>query len=86
MNNQKLGNQEAWDRVDLSAPKKRATIFINETLLRECKAQAALEGYSFSEIAEMSLELYLSQLAYTGDEAVGLKKGVLEVKRTRRKK
>ncbi|GIK83640.1 MAG: hypothetical protein BroJett025_02620 [Patescibacteria group bacterium] len=86
MNKQKLGNQEAWDRVDLSAPKKRATIFINETLLRECKAQAALEGYSFSEIAEMSLELYLSQLAYTGKEAAGLKKGVLEVKRTRGKK
>lgn len=80
-----LGNQKAWDRVKADSPKKRATIFINETLLRECKGQAAREGYSFSEVVEMALEIYLTEFAYGDEDAADLKKIGLEEKRKRRK-
>lgn len=54
--------------IDYSAPIKRATVFINESILKESKAQAAREGYTFSAIVEMSLEYYLENLAYSEEE------------------
>jgi hypothetical protein len=56
-------------------------LFNNETIFRESKVQAIREGYTFSEIVELVLEYYLSNLAYTDKEL----KEIKEARKTKSK-
>lgn len=56
-------SQKHLENIDMTAEKARATIFVNETVLREFKAQAIREGYNFSDLVEEVMINHLQFLA-----------------------